>query len=252
MQFHRNQSEIISANGRLKLIAYDSVVLDPRLVAVEVYHGWNREMVANADSEALVFASGPTFELNPSLSPDGVVVHGDLWATNGLFPAMNQQAAAERAFISISRHGQLHFGFGRLPLNGLFSMKVFIGGLHALTNHVVPMPASYKGVYQSGLSLADVRIVYGWRRDGRLEILETHDGVFANDLRSVVNRRRFLAAYLPDHASKSRLIIPLVRMWSTEKAAWVSGGRPAITQLPFMLKFVASAPQSGFNRFSQF
>ena len=84
--------------------------------------------------------------------------------------------------------------------------------------------------------MADVRIVYGLRKDGRLEVVETADGVLFPDLRLFVRAKGFQAAYLPDHASKSRLIVPGQRLWSDEQAEWVSGGKPSITQMPFLLR----------------
>ena len=86
------------------------------------------------------------------------------------------------------------------------------------------------------MRLADVRIVFGLRPDGQLELVETADGVLFSDLETFVEEKGFLAAYLPDHASKSRLIVPGRRLWSDEHAEWVSGGRPSITQMPFLLK----------------
>jgi len=64
----------------------------------------------------------------------------------------------------------------------------------------------------------------------------TADGVLFSDLQSFVSSKGFLASYLPDHASKSRLIVPGKRPWSHEHAVWVSGGKPSITQMPFLLK----------------
>ena len=71
--------------------------------------------------------------------------------------------------------------------------------------------------------------------------METADGVYFPDLEQFVKQKGFLAAYLPDHASKSRLIIPGTRLWSDEQAVWVSGGKPSITQMPFLLRVAPSA-----------
>ena len=70
--------------------------------------------------------------------------------------------------------------------------------------------------------------------------METADGVYFPDLEQFVKQKGFLAAYLPDHASKSRLIIPGTRLWSDEQAVWVSGGKPSITQMPFLLRVTPS------------
>ena len=69
-----------------------------------------------------------------------------------------------------------------------------------------------------------------------LELIETDDGVLFSDLRLFVEQKGLLAAYLPDHASKSRLIVPGKRPWTEDHAIWVSGGKPSITQMPFLLR----------------
>ena len=143
--------------------------------------------------------------------------------------------AASRAWVGISNEGELEFGYGDLTPDLEQRLRVFIGGLHAFTNTLQEAPTSYRGVYGE-MKLADVRIIYGLRPDGRLELVETDDGVLFHDLKSFVSQKGFLAAYLPDHASKSRLIVPGRRLWTEEHAVWVSGGKPSITQMPYMLK----------------
>ncbi len=44
------------------------------------------------------------------------------------------------------------------------------------------------------------------------------------------------AAYLPDHASKSRLIIPGVKGFSEEDANWISGGATSFVHVPYLLR----------------
>ena len=73
-----------------------------------------------------------------------------------------------------------------------------------------------------------------------METVETADGVLFSELKSFVSSKGFLASFLPDHASKSRLIVPGKRPWSHERAVWVSGGIPSITQMPFLLKIKPS------------
>ena len=168
-----------------------------------------------------------------------MVLHGDLMLNNGLWRAGNRTAARERAWIGITQEGILEFGFGDLTPELQERLRLFVGGLHAFTNTLREPPASYEGVYGE-MNLADVRIIYGLRADGKLELVETADGVFFPDLRLFVEQKGFLAAYLPDHASKSRLIVPGTRHWSEDQAIWVSGGKPSITQMPFLLRIVPS------------
>ena len=132
----------------------------------------------------------------------------------------------------------MDFGFGSLTEQADQDYRLFIGGLHAFVHPFGSTPPGYKGVY-GPMTMADVRIVYGLRDDGRLEVVETADGVFFPDLRRFVKAKGFVAAFLPDHASKSRLIVPGQRLWSEDQAVWVSGGKPSITALPFMLRVVA-------------
>ncbi len=241
MRLLQDQSlEVPRPDGSMAHIGYISAVLDPRWITVEFFGGWNRELVANSDREALLFTSGPTFARSAGHGELGIRLHGDLLLANGAWFADNRAAAAQRAWVGISRDGSLEFGYGELTPALQERLRVFIGGLHALTNTIQPAPKSYTGVYGE-MELADVRIVYGLRPDGWLEVVETADGVLFDDLRRFVAAKGFLAAYLPDHASKSRLIIPGRRLWSEEQAIWVSGGKPSISQLPFLLRMMPSA-----------
>ena len=230
---------VLRSDGTSINIGYTSVVVDPRWTTVEFFGGWNRELDANADEQALLFTSGPTFARGSGNGDLAMRLHGDLMLANGLWPSDNRAAAAERAWVGISRAGELEYGYGSLTAELAQRLRVFIGGLHAFTNTTQVAPPSYAGVYGE-MRLADVRIVYGIRPDGQLEIVETADGVLFSDLKSFVGDKGFLASFLPDHASKSRLIVPGKRPWSHEHAVWVSGGKPSITRMPFLLKITPS------------
>ena len=230
---------VLRSDGTSISIGYTSVVVDPRWTTVEFFGGWNRELDANADEQALLFTSGPTFARGSGNGDLAMRLHGDLMLANGLWPSDNRAAAAERAWVGISRAGELEYGYGSLTAELAERLRVFIGGLHAFTNTTQEAPPSYAGVYGE-MRLADVRIVYGIRPDGQLELVETADGVLFSDLKSFVGDKGFLASFLPDHASKSRLIVPGKRPWSHEHAVWVSGGKPSITQMPFLLKITPS------------
>ena len=242
IEYRPNQSLLFQRTKTTRRVDFDSIILDPGQISLEIYSGWDRERDANHDHTALAFFSGPTFEVRNDVKPDGYTAHGDLKSARQLVLSKNIAASKERAYISIGSQGDLYFGFGQLPEKALLSLRAYIGGLHSLTNHLVPAPPSYKGVYKTGLKMSDVRIIYGFRKDGRLEIIETKDGVYVDDLISFVDKNGFLAAYLPDHASKSRLIIPYKRLWTHQKAVWVSGGRPDITHMPLMIKVTTRQP----------
>jgi len=236
VRLHQDQELLVERpDGELVAIGYTSALIDPRWVTVEFFGGWNRELEANADLDALLFTSGPTFARGIGNGELGMRLHGDLLMGNGRWAAGNKAAAAGRAWLGITNDGTLEFGYGALTPELSQRLRVFIGGLHAFSNTTRPVPASYVGVYGE-MKLADVRIIYGLRPDGLLELIETDDGVLFSDLQLFVQQKGFLAAYLPDHASKSRLIVPGQRHWSEEHAIWVSGGKPSITQMPFLLR----------------
>ena len=236
VRFHPDRNlDLLRPDGTSVSIGYHSAVVDPRWIDVEFFGGWNREMDANEDTDALLFTSGPTFARGRGNGELGMRLHGDLMLANGTWQAGNLTAARERAWMGITRDGALEFGYGPLTPELEQNLRMFIGGLHAFTNTTRVAPETYEGVYGE-MHLADVRIVYGLRADGKLELVETADGVHFRDLKHFVEQKGFLAAYLPDHASKSRLIIPGTRPWSQEQAVWVSGGKPSITQMPFLLR----------------
>ena len=238
MAFEPEASErVLRPDGSEFTLRYSRVVLEPAWLDLEFSSGWEHEPRANTDSSALLFFTGPTYERQPRRNELGIALHGDLLLANGEWRAGNQAAARQRAFMAITHAGELQFGYGRLTPQNRHQYRLFVGGLHALTNTVLASPASYSGVYER-LSMADVRILYAWRPDERLELIETADGVHAQDLLAFAAQRRFKAVYLPDHASKSRFIVPGRKLWSEEQALWVSGGDLSITPLPFMLKAV--------------
>jgi hypothetical protein len=84
--------------------------------------------------------------------------------------------------------------------------------------------------------LPRIRMLIGLRSDGRLEVLMSRDGLTLEQTRSLARQRGLRAAYLPDHASKSRLIIPGVKGFSDEDANWISGGATSFVHVPYMLR----------------
>jgi len=233
-KFLRNQEMRFVDERQTRSINYTSLILNPSKVTFGLYHGWNREFQANNDNTSIAFISGPTFELLPRTDL-GYTAHGDLKLSNGTWLSKNLAASVSRAHLCITPAGLPSFGFGALTQGRAKVCRIFIGGLHSLFNNSTSIPLTYKGVYGK-MYMSDVRIIYGLRKDDLIEIIETHDGVSFADLNTFVRRKGFLAAYLPDHASKSRLIVPGVRLWSLQHAIWISGGRPSITQMPLMLR----------------
>ena len=231
------QQRVMRADGSEFTLHYSSAVLDPRWLDLMFSEGWEHEEQANVDPDALLFFTGPTYERQPGRNDLGIALHGDLLLANGEWRAGNNAAASQRAYMAITSGGELEFGYGRLLPEQRHRYRVFIGGLHALINTIEEAPPAYKGVYRT-LSLADVRILYAGRADGQLELIETADGLHVDDLRAFAAQQGYVAVYLPDHASKSRFIVPGIKLWSEDQALWVSGGDLSITPLPFMLKAV--------------
>lgn len=216
---------------------YDLIVVDPRWVNLSLSMGWEQEHRLSQDMTAMAFISGPTFEVS-GVGENGAVPQGDLKVATRFLRSGNRAAANQRAFLGIDRRGGLQVGYGSYDHARHRELRIFIGGLHVLHDDSGRPPSSYKGVYES-ISMADIRIVYGVRPDGLLEVVETRDGMVEPRLRDLVRHRGYRAALLPDHASKSRLILPGVRVWSAQHAHWISGGRPAITAMPYLLRMTA-------------
>jgi hypothetical protein len=116
--------------------------------------------------------------------------------------------------VGIRRDGGVDFGFGELTADRAQRYDSFIGGLHSVYNDLERPPASYRGAYSISMGqqiryfLPRIRMVIGLRPDGRLEVLMSRDGLTLEQTRSLARQRGLRAAYLPDHASKSRFIIP--------------------------------------------
>ena len=79
-------------------------------------------------------------------------------------------------------------------------------------------------------------MVYGLRRDGRLDMLMSRDGLTLEQTKALARRRDLVAAYMPDHASKSRLIIPGVKGFTEDDANWISGGATSFVHVPYLLR----------------
>ncbi|WP_152535127.1 hypothetical protein [Candidatus Synechococcus spongiarum] len=84
--------------------------------------------------------------------------------------------------------------------------------------------------------LPRVRVVIGLRPDRRLEVLMSKDGLTLEETRELSRKRGLVAAYLPDHASKSRFIVPGVKSFSEEDANWISGGSVSYVHVPYMIR----------------
>jgi hypothetical protein len=222
-----------------------AVDFDPRRVRIDLFEGWDREQQAYADRAALAFVSGPMYERYPAANGGEITVPlGDLKFGERVWRGRNRTAARQRAYVAIGRDGGVEFGFGELSAERQRQRRfeIFIGGLHSLYNDLEPTPASYRGAYSLSMGqqiryyLPRIRMVYGLRPDGRLEVLMSRDGLTLEQTRALARSRGLRAAYLPDHASKSRLIVPGSKGFSASDANWISGGASSFVHVPYMLR----------------
>ena len=217
--------------------------LDPRWVRFGLLEGWDREQDAYQDSAALAYVSGPMYERH--VDDDGreiTVPLGDLKFGNQVWRGRNRSASRQRAFVGIRHNGSIDFSYGELTDERSRIYDTFIGGLHSLYNDIEAPPESYKGAYSISMGqriryyLPRIRMVMGLRQDGYMEVLMSRDGLTLEQSKDLARRRGYLAAYMPDHASKSRLIIPGVKGFTEEDANWISGGATSFVHVPYLLR----------------
>ena len=149
---------------------------------------------------------------------------GDLKLGDRIWRGPNRSAARQRAFLGIRYDGRVDFGFGELTPEREKLYDTFIGGLHSIYNDLEPEPPDYKGAYSISMGqqiryfLPRIRVIYGLRGDGRVAMLMSRDGLTLEQTKALARERGFVAAYMPDHASKSRFIIPGVKGFKIGRA----------------------------------
>ena len=217
--------------------------LDPRRVRFGLLEGWDREDDAFEDISALAYVSGPMYERHVDAAGQELTVPlGDLKFGAKVWKGRNRSASRQRAFIGIQKDGSVDFGYGELTDARSIRYDTFIGGLHSLYNDLEDPPDTYKGAYSISMGqriryyLPRIRMVMGLREDGHLEILMSRDGLTLEQTKDLARRRGYLAAYMPDHASKSRFIIPGTKGFTEEDANWISGGATSFVHVPYMLR----------------
>ncbi|BEV36537.1 hypothetical protein CREGCYN_13490 [Synechococcus sp. M16CYN] len=217
--------------------------LDPSRVRFSLLEGWDMEEYAFQDSSALAYVSGPMYELHTDDAGQEITLPlGDLKFGPEVWRGRNRAAARQRAFIGIRQDGNVDFGYGELTDARSDAYDTFIGGLHSLYNDLKSPPETYKGAYSVSMGqriryyLPRIRMVMGLREDGRLEVLMSRDGLTLEQTKELSQRRGYLAAYMPDHASKSRFIIPGDKGFTEDDANWISGGATSFVHVPYMLR----------------
>jgi len=223
----------------------DSYALDfdPRQVRIDLLEGWDREQEAYGDRSALAFVSGPMYERHVDGRGREITVPlGDIKFGDRVWRGRNRTAARQRAFVGIRHDGVVEFSFGELTPERARRFDSFIGGLHSVYNDLELPPPQYRGAYSVSMGqqiryfLPRIRMMYGLRPDGRLEVLMSRDGLTLEQTRALARSRGLRAAYLPDHASKSRFIIPGQKGFSDADANWISGGATSFVHVPYLLR----------------
>jgi hypothetical protein len=217
--------------------------IDPRQVQLDLFEGWDREQDAYADPGALAFVSGPMYERHVGANGREISVPlGDLKFGERVWRGRNRTAARQRAFVGIRHDGSVVFGYGELTPERARHFESFIGGLHSIYNDLEQPPSEYRGAYSISMGqqirylLPRIRMLYGLRPDGRLEVLMSRDGLTLEQTRALARSRALRAAYMPDHASKSRFIVPGQKGFSDADANWISGGATSFVHVPYMLR----------------
>ena len=221
---------------------------DPRRVQFDLLEGWDREQEAYNDSAALAYVSGPMYERHVDDRGQEITVPlGDIKLGSRIWRGRNRTASRQRAFIGIRHDGRVDFGYGELTPERAASYESFIGGLHSIYNDLEAPPPEYRGAYSISMGqqiryyLPRIRMLIGLRGDGRLEVLMSRDGLTLEQTKALARERGLRAAYMPDHASKSRFIIPGRKGFSQEDANWISGGATSFVHVPYMLRLSGRA-----------
>ncbi len=216
---------------------------DPRDVRLGLLEGWDREQDAYEDTAALAYVSGPMYERHiDEFGREITVPLGDLKLGSRVWRGRNRTASRQRAYIGILKDGAVDFGYGELTPERAQRYDMFVGGLHSIYNDLEAPPSSYKGAYSISMGqriryyLPRIRMVYGLKSDGRIEMLMSKDGLTLEQTKDLARRRGLVAAYMPDHASKSRLIIPGEKGFTEDDANWISGGATSFVHVPYLLR----------------
>lgn len=229
---------------------------DPRWVRIDLLKGWDQESTAFRDRGALAFISGPMYErvVDEKTGQEIGIALGDMKFGRSITWARNRAAARERAYVGVTQNGRVEFGYGALTPDRQLRYETFIGGLHAIYNDTQPQPPDYRGGYNGGIQqefryfLPRIRIVYGLRPDGQFSFFMSKNGMTMNEAITLSRRLGYLAAYMPDHASKSRLIIPGEKPFTAKDTDWMSNGVLNYAHVPFLVRMTPRRAPVGFIR----
>jgi hypothetical protein len=215
----------------------------PRRLTLDALEGWDREDEAYKDQQAYLYISGPMYEAsNPSERNNRWRPLGDLKLASRTLMSANRAAARSRAFIAIDKEGKAHFGYGELTPERDQRYDIFIGGLHALYNDRQPAPPTYRPAYESSAGqsvrayLPRTRIIYGLTPRGNLVFVMSYGGWTLEQAEKFSREQGLVAAYMPDHASKSRFIVPGKYAYSSYDVNGPTQGALSFAHVPYMLR----------------
>ena len=216
---------------------------DPRYIRINLLEGWDREQDAYEDTSALAYISGPTYEQHTNDSNQYVAVPlAELKLEQQIWRGNSSTVSRETAFIGVRHDGSAEFGYGELTQERVERYNTFIGGLHSIFNELESPSPSYKNMHNYSISqkvgyhLPQIRIVFGLLPNGRIEILMSQDKLTLKQTHILAKRRSYLAAYMPDHTSKSRFIIPEVKRFTKENNSWTNRRLSNFARVPYMLR----------------
>ena len=216
---------------------------DPHHVRIDLLEGWGREQDAYRDTSALAYVSGPRYEKRIDNSNQYIAVPlGELKLEQQVWRNYSHVGFRQQAFIGIRHNGSIEFGYGELTQERMKHYDTFIGGLHSIYNKLKVLPPNHIGAHNTsigqriGYRPSRIRVIFGLLANGRIEILMSRNRLTLEETRDLAQRRSYLAAYMPDHASKSRFIIPGVKGFAEENNNWISEKSTSFAHVPYMLR----------------
>ena len=214
--------------------------IDPSKATFHMVRGWGQEDKAFHDHSGGVYTSGPMFD--GWMASDRGTVHamGDVYSDGQLTRSPNRAAAQQRAYVGFNNQtGKAEFGYGEFKEGMQGRYNAFVGGLYSIYNDTQSKPDSYKDPYATSLSqrvhfqMPRPRMVFGLKSDGTFEVLETKGRMLMPQVEAEARRRGYVAAYMPDHGTKSRFIVPGKKAEPGDSDSLV----------PYLLHFTALVPQ---------
>ncbi|MBU6427930.1 MAG: hypothetical protein KGR26_02875 [Cyanobacteria bacterium REEB65] len=244
------QAEIVSLTPRVPQSKFRletsggvlCAIIDTKRVRIDLARGWDQELKAFDDSNALLYFTGPFFEEEHGYGYDAKII-GDVYFYGQLTLASPESRgfADRRYYLAISRGGRLKFGFGGWQPGYESLYDVYVGGLGYLYGPEPP-PPTYSNPY-SGLTqrihdaIPRERLIVGKDADGHLVVIKTRPTMTKGAIEAAESHG-LVEAYFLDQGNKARFIAPgqindrprynlpyLLRVADRDKP-WIPDGSP--------------------------